>query len=102
MVARVAGVGCFIEPWEDSADWLRVFEPLAREMRDEHGPGRPILASACVPMVHRRRRLAGAFEQALLAEEFEVAVSLLQHFSFEHLFKTSERSLVAQPARAAG
>lgn len=28
-----------------------------------------------------------AFEQALLAEEYEVAVSLLQHFSFEQLFE---------------
>jgi len=87
-------MGCFIEPWEDSADWLRVFEPLARAMRDE-----PNLASRSW---HRRacqwfsaeEDWQGAFEQALLAQEFEIAVSLLQHFSIEHLFKRQNVSLL--------
>ena len=31
-------LGCFIEPWHDSADWLQVFPPLSRVMRDEQWP----------------------------------------------------------------
>jgi ATP/maltotriose-dependent transcriptional regulator MalT len=80
-------MGCFIEPWEDSADWLRVFVPLARAMRDEQGSaGRSWHRRAC-QWFTAEEDWQGAFEQALLAEEFEVAVSLLQHFSFEHLFR---------------
>ncbi|MBV6822203.1 LuxR C-terminal-related transcriptional regulator [Pseudomonas sp. PD9R] len=80
-------MGCFIEPWEDSADWLRVFVPLARAIRDEQGSaGRSWHRRAC-QWFTAEEDWQGAFEQALLAEEFEVAVSLLQHFSFEHLFR---------------
>ncbi|VVP71949.1 HTH-type transcriptional regulator MalT [Pseudomonas fluorescens] len=80
-------MGCFIEPWEDSADWLRVFVPLARAMRDEQGSaGRAWHRRAC-QWFCAEEDWQGAFEQALLAEEFEVAVSLLQHFNFEHLFR---------------
>ncbi|NUU36203.1 LuxR C-terminal-related transcriptional regulator [Pseudomonas sp. C2B4] len=80
-------MGCFIEPWEDSADWLRVFVPLARALRDEQGSaGRSWHRRAC-QWFCAEEDWQGAFEQALLAEEFEVAVSLLQHFSFEHLFR---------------
>lgn len=80
-------MGCFIEPWEDSPDWLRVFVPLARAMRDEQGSaGRSWHRRAC-QWFTAEQDWQGAFEQALLAEEFEVAVSLLQHFSFEHLFR---------------
>lgn len=79
-------MGCFIEPWEDSVDWLRVFVPLAQAMRDEQGSaGRSWHRRAC-QWFCAEEDWQGAFEQALLAEEFEVAVSLLQHFSFEHLF----------------
>lgn len=78
--------GCFIEPWEDSADWLRVSVPVARVMRDEQGSaGRSWHRRAC-QWFSAEEDWQGAFEQALLAQEFEVAVSLLQHFSFEHLF----------------
>lgn len=78
-------MGCFIEPWEESADWLRVFVPLARAIRDEQGSaGRSWHRRAC-QWFTTEEDWQGAFEQALLAEEFEVAVSLLQHFSFEHL-----------------
>ncbi|MFG6206348.1 LuxR C-terminal-related transcriptional regulator [Pseudomonas retamae] len=80
-------LGCFIEPWQDSADWLQVFPPLSRVMQDEHWPA--------VRSWHRRacqwfaasEDWHSAFEQALLAEEHETAVSLLQHFTFEHLFE---------------
>lgn len=80
-------LGCFIEPWQDSADWLQVFPPLARVMQDEPWPA--------VRSWHRRacqwfaasEDWHSAFEQALLAEEHEPAVSLLQHFTFEHLFE---------------
>lgn len=79
-------MGCFIEPWDDSANWLRVFVPLAQAMRDEQGSaGRSWHRRACQWFAAEEDWQA-AFEQALLAEEFEVAVSLLQHFSFEHLF----------------
>ncbi|MNU48149.1 Transcriptional regulatory protein LiaR [compost metagenome] len=80
-------MGCFIEPWEDSVDWLRVYVPLARAMRDEQGSaGRTWHRRAC-QWFCAEEDWQGAFEQALLAEEFEAAVSLLQHFSFEHLFR---------------
>jgi LuxR family maltose regulon positive regulatory protein len=79
--------GCFIEPWEDSVEWLRIFEPLARAMREEPATvGRSWHRRAC-QWFSAEEDWQGAFEQALLAQEFEVAVSLLQHFSFEHLFK---------------
>jgi ATP/maltotriose-dependent transcriptional regulator MalT len=80
-------MGCFIEPWEDSVEWLRIFEPLARAMREEPSPaGRSWHRRAC-QWFSTEEDWQGAFEQALLAQELEVAVSLLQHFSFEHLFR---------------
>ena len=86
--------GCFIEPWEDSAEWLRIFEPLARAMRDEPGStGRSWHRRAC-QWFSAEEDWQGAFEQALLAQEFEVAVSLLQHFSVEHLFKRQNVTLL--------
>ncbi len=80
-------LGCFIEPWQDSTDWLQIFPPLTQLMRDEQWPaGRSWHRRACQWFATELDWKA-AFEQALLAEEFEVAVSLLQHFSFEHLFE---------------
>ncbi|VEF08837.1 ATP-dependent transcription regulator LuxR [Pseudomonas fluorescens] len=80
-------LGCFIEPWNDSVHWLQIFAPLSRVMRDEQWP--------CARSWHRRacqwfsaaQDWRSAFEQALLAEEYEAAVSLLQYFSFENLFE---------------
>jgi ATP/maltotriose-dependent transcriptional regulator MalT len=80
-------LGCFIEPWQDSADWLQVFRPLSRIMQESHWP--------CARSWHRRacqwftatQDWRAAFEQALLAEEYETAVILLQHLSFEDLFE---------------
>lgn len=80
-------LGCFIEPWHESAEWLQVFPPLAQVMREEQWPaGRSWHRRAC-QFFTVGKDWRSAFEQALLAEEFEVAVSLLQHFSFEHLFE---------------
>lgn len=78
--------GCFIEAWQDSTEWWQVFAPLSRLMRDEPWPaGRSWHRLACQWFCAQEDWQA-AFEQALLAEAFEVAVSLLQHFSLEHLF----------------
>ncbi|WP_246226448.1 helix-turn-helix transcriptional regulator [Pseudomonas atagonensis] len=80
-------LGCFIEPWQASSEWLRVFPPLSRVMRDAHGSsGRSWHRRAC-QWFTASQDWRSAFEQALLAEEYEVAVSLLQHLSFEHLFE---------------
>ncbi|MHC8322235.1 LuxR C-terminal-related transcriptional regulator [Pseudomonas sp. GB2N2] len=80
-------LGCFIEPWQDSPDWLQIFTPLTQLMREEQWPeGRSWHRRACQWFAAELDWKA-AFEQALLAEEFEVAVSLLQHFSFAHLFE---------------
>lgn len=85
-------MGCFIEPWEASTEWLRVFEPLALAMREEPAEtGRSWHRRAC-QWFSAREDWQGAFEQALLAQEHEVAVSLLQHFSLEHLFKRQNAS----------
>ncbi|VVP31594.1 HTH-type transcriptional regulator MalT [Pseudomonas fluorescens] len=89
-------LGCFIEPWHDSADWLQVFPPLSRVMRDEQWPaGRSWHRRAC-QWFSWRQDWRSAFEQALLAEEHEIAVSLLQHFSFEHLFEEQTVVLLLQ------
>ncbi|RON56727.1 LuxR C-terminal-related transcriptional regulator [Pseudomonas frederiksbergensis] len=78
--------GCFIEDWQASPDWLQVFAPLRQLMRDEPWPaGRSWHRRACQWFCAEEDWQA-AFEQALLAEEFEVAISLLQHFSLEHVF----------------
>ncbi|PZW60388.1 ATP/maltotriose-dependent transcriptional regulator MalT [Pseudomonas sp. URMO17WK12:I6] len=80
-------LGCFIEPWRDSTDWLQVFTPFTQLLRDEQwSAGRSWHRRAC-QWFCAEQDWKSAFEQALLAEEYEVAVSLLQHFSFEHLFE---------------
>lgn len=80
-------LGCFIEPWQGSPDWLQVCAALSRLMRDEPwSAGRSWHRRAC-QWFAAGQHWKCAFEQALLAEEYEVAVSLLQHFSFEHLFE---------------
>jgi ATP/maltotriose-dependent transcriptional regulator MalT len=86
-LSTLQALGCFIEPWQDSTDWLQIFTPLTQLMREEQWPaGRSWHRRACQWFAAELDWKA-AFEQALLAEEFEVAVSLLQHFSFEHLFE---------------
>ncbi|WP_415757891.1 helix-turn-helix transcriptional regulator [Pseudomonas sp. LT1P18] len=80
-------LGCFIEPWQASSEWLQIFPPLTRVMQDAQWPqGRSWHRRAC-QWFSTRQDWRAAFEQALLAHEYEVAVSLLQHFSFEDLFE---------------
>lgn len=89
-------LGCFIEPWQDSADWLQVFPPLSRVMQDEHWPAARSWHRRACQWFAVRQDWRSAFEQALLAEEFETAVSLLQHFNFEHLFEEQTVALLLQ------
>ncbi|WP_210642894.1 LuxR C-terminal-related transcriptional regulator [Pseudomonas sp. Tri1] len=80
-------LGCFIEPWEQSCDWLHIFPPLARLVRDEPWlQGRSWHRRAC-QWFAAEQDWQMAFEQAMLAEEFETAVSFLQHLSFEHVLQ---------------
>ncbi|MCU0073100.1 LuxR C-terminal-related transcriptional regulator [Pseudomonas koreensis] len=80
-------LGCFIEPWQGSPDWLQVCAPLSRLMRDEPWSAGGSWHRRACQWFAAGQHWKCAFEQALLAEEYEVAVSLLQHFSFEHLFE---------------
>ncbi|WP_339538528.1 LuxR C-terminal-related transcriptional regulator [Pseudomonas sp. RA_15y_Pfl2_54] len=80
-------LGCFIEPWNESSQWLQIFAPLAQVMRDEHWPASRSWHRRACQWFAATGDWRSAFEQALLAEEFETAVSLLQHFNFEHLFE---------------
>lgn len=81
------GLGCFIEPWNDSPQWLEIFPPLARVMREGKWPSARSWHRRACQWFSAVQDWRAAFEQALLAEEYEAAVSLLQHFSFEHLFE---------------
>ncbi|MFJ2713573.1 LuxR C-terminal-related transcriptional regulator [Pseudomonas sp. NPDC087346] len=80
-------LGCFIEPWQETSDWLQIFPPLSRVMRDGHWLGGRSWHRRACQWFAAAGDWKSAFEQALLAEEYEVAVSLLQHFSFEQLFE---------------
>ena len=86
-------LGAFIEPWEDT-DWLQVFPPLARLLRDEPWPAKRSWHRRACQWFTAEQDWQAAFEQALLAEEYEVAVSLLQHFSFEDLFRQQNAVLL--------
>lgn len=89
-------MACFIEPWDGGGDWLQVFPPLARLMRDEAWPcGRSWHRRACQWFI-AQEDWQSAFEQALRAEEYEVAVSLLEHFSVEFLFRQDNALLLLQ------
>ncbi len=86
-------LGAFIQPWEDT-DWLQVFPPLAQLLRDEPWPARRSWHRRACQWFTAEQDWQAAFEQALLAEEYEVAVSLLQHFSFEDLFRQQNAVLL--------
>lgn len=87
-------LGAFIQPWEDTADWLHVFPPLARLLCNEPWPAKRSWHRRACQWFTAERDWQAAFEQALLAEEYEVAVSLLQHFSFEDLFRQQNALLL--------
>lgn len=86
-------LGAFIQPWEDS-DWLQVFPPLAQLMRNAPWPAKRSWHRRACQWFCAEQDWQAAFEQALLAEEYEVAVSLLQHFSFEDLFRQQNAALL--------
>ncbi|MBD9460659.1 helix-turn-helix transcriptional regulator [Pseudomonas sp. PDM05] len=87
-------LGAFIQPWEDAADWLQVFPPLAQLLRDEPWPAKRSWHRRACQWFTAEGDWQAAFEQALLAEEYEIAVSLLQHFSFEDLFRQQNAVLL--------
>ncbi|WP_439864091.1 LuxR C-terminal-related transcriptional regulator [Pseudomonas antarctica] len=87
-------LGAFIQPWEDTSEWLQVFPPLARLLRDEPWPAKRSWHRRACQWFTAERDWQAAFEQALLAEEYEVAVSLLQHFSFEDVFRQQNAVLL--------
>ncbi|UOK39624.1 LuxR C-terminal-related transcriptional regulator [Pseudomonas palleroniana] len=84
---ELQALGAFIQPWEDTPDWLQVFPPLARLLREMPWPAKRSWHRRACQWFSAESDWQAAFEQALLAEEYEVAVSLLQHFSFEDLFR---------------
>ncbi|MCP2076293.1 UNVERIFIED_ORG: ATP/maltotriose-dependent transcriptional regulator MalT [Pseudomonas lini] len=87
-------LGCFIEPWEQTSDWLHIFPPLARLVRDEPwSQGRSWHRRAC-QWFAAEQDWQMAFEQAMHAGEFESAVSFLQHLSFEHVLQRNNVALL--------
>ncbi|MBM9487368.1 helix-turn-helix transcriptional regulator [Pseudomonas sp. ICBG1301] len=84
---ELQALGAFIQPWEDTPDWLQVFPPLARLLRETPWPAKRSWHRRACQWFSAESDWQAAFEQALQAEEYEVAVSLLQHFSFEDLFR---------------
>ncbi|WP_338478455.1 LuxR C-terminal-related transcriptional regulator [Pseudomonas trivialis] len=91
---ELQALGAFVQPWEHSADWLCIFAPLAHVVRDEPWPARRSWHRRACQWFTAEGDWQAAFEQALLAEAFEVAVSLLQHFSFEDLFRQQNAVLL--------
>lgn len=91
---ELQALGAFIQPWEGTSDWLHVFAPLARLLRDEPWPAKRSWHRRACQWFSAERDWQAAFEQALLAQEYEVAVSLLQHFSFEDLFRQQNAVLL--------
>ncbi|MBK3507344.1 LuxR C-terminal-related transcriptional regulator [Pseudomonas sp. MF6747] len=87
-------LGAFIQPWEDTTDWLQIFAPLAQLIRDEPWPAKRSWHRRACQWFTAQQDWQAAFEQALLAEAYEVAVSLLQHFSFEDLFRQQNAVLL--------
>ncbi|NWA65208.1 LuxR C-terminal-related transcriptional regulator [Pseudomonas reactans] len=86
-------LGAFVQPWEDT-EWLQVFPPLADLLRDEPWPAKRSWHRRACQWFTAEQDWQAAFEHALLAEEYEVAVSLLQHFSFEDLFRQQNAMLL--------
>lgn len=84
---QLQALGCFIEPWDHTTQWLQVFAPLARHQQSAAGqPGRSWHRRAC-QWFALQGDWQTAFEQACKACEYEAAVSLLQHLQFDHLFE---------------
>jgi ATP/maltotriose-dependent transcriptional regulator MalT len=87
-------MGGFIEPWEHDSEWLRVFPPLAQCVRDEEWPQRRSWHRRACQWFSSEGDWQSAVEHAVQAEQYEIAVSLLQNFCFEHLLQGQNVALV--------
>lgn len=80
-------IGGFIEPWEHDSEWLQVFPPLARCVRDECWPERRSWHRRACQWFSAEGDWQAAVEHAVQSEHYEVAVSLLQHYDFSYLLQ---------------
>jgi LuxR family transcriptional regulator, maltose regulon positive regulatory protein len=87
-------MGGFIEPWEHDSEWLQVFPPLAQCLRDEDWPQRRTWHRRACQWFSSEGDWQSAVEHAVQAEQYEIAVSLLQNFCFEHLLQGQNVALV--------
>ncbi|MEB0169737.1 helix-turn-helix transcriptional regulator, partial [Pseudomonas sp. CCC4.4] len=87
-------IGGFIEPWEHDSEWLQVFPPLAQCMRDEDWPERRSWHRRACQWFSAEGDWQSAVEHAVHAEQFEVAVSLLQYYDFSFLLLGQNISLL--------
>ncbi|WP_397449729.1 LuxR C-terminal-related transcriptional regulator [Pseudomonas sp. NA-150] len=87
-------MGSFIEPWEHDSEWLQVFPPLAACMRDEDWPERRSWHRRACQWFSIEGDWQSAVDHAVQAEQYEIAISLLQHFCLEHLLQGQNVALV--------
>ncbi|WLG94993.1 LuxR C-terminal-related transcriptional regulator [Pseudomonas sp. FP198] len=87
-------LGCFIEPWAQSSEWMQIFPPLARLVRDEPWPQARSWHRRACQWFAAEQDWPMAFEQAMQAGEFETAVSVLQHLNFEHVLQGNNVQLL--------
>ncbi|MEA9979884.1 LuxR C-terminal-related transcriptional regulator [Pseudomonas sp. RTS4] len=87
-------IGGFIEPWEHNSEWLQVFPPLAHCMRDEDWPERRSWHRRACQWFSAQGDWQSAVEHAVQAEQYEVAISLLQHYDFSYLLLGQNISLL--------
>ncbi|MGV8919519.1 MAG: LuxR C-terminal-related transcriptional regulator [Pseudomonas sp.] len=87
-------MGGFIEPWEQDSEWLQVFPPLALCMRDEDWPERRCWHRRACQWFSIEGDWQSAVDHAVQAELYEIAISQLQHFGFEHLLQGQNVALI--------
>ena len=87
-------IGGFIEPWEHDNEWLQVFPPLARCLRDGGWPERRSWHRRACQWFSAEGDWQSAVEHAVQAEHYEVAVSLLQHYDFSYLLQGQNIALL--------
>lgn len=87
-------MGSFIEPWEHDSDWLQVFPLLAQCLRNEDWPARRSWHRRACQWFSAEGDWQSAVEHAVLAEQYEIAVSLLQNFDLSHLLQGQNVALL--------
>ena len=87
-------MGSFIEPCEHDTDWLQIFPPLAQCLHDEAWPARRSWHRRACQWFSVERDWQSAIEHALQAEQYEIAVSLLQNFDFSYLLQGQNVALL--------